>query len=103
MATHRRLSQILRGSTRQREINTEKFTDEIKGWIGEETGRKCASRPSRMLLSASGTCAVFFDTGNLTATERTALEQKVMLHFHARSEASFVKEVEIRPPNIIIF
>ena len=103
MATQRRLSEILARSRRQREINTEKFTDEIKGWIGEETGRKCASRPSRMLLGATGLCAVFFDTGNLNATERTALEQKVMLHFHARSEESFVKEVEIRPPNIIIF
>jgi len=101
MSTQRRLSEVLARSRRLREQNTEKFCDEIKGWIGEETGLKCG--PSRMLLGAAGTCAVFFDMANLNASERSALEQKVMLHFHARSEESMVKDVEIRRPNIIIF
>jgi len=100
MATQRRLSEVLNTSRRLREQNTEKFCDEIRGWIGEELGKKCG--PSRMFLGATGSCAVFFDTRNLTGAERGRLENKVLLHFHARSEESMVKNVEIRQ-NIITF
>jgi len=83
-----------------REQNTEKFCQEIQDWIGEEFGSKCD--PPRILLSATGMCALFFDTAKLTGAERGRLEQKVLLHFHARSDESMVERIETRQ-NLIIF
>jgi len=96
----RNLREVIERAKRQREENTIKFGEEIREWIGDELGSKCD--PSRFLLGASGYCTLFFDTRKLTEAERSTLEQKVMLHFHARSSESFVDRVEI-DRNLIIF
>ena len=94
------LKEAIDRAKRTREENTIKFGEEIREWIGEEWINKCDD--PRFLLGASGMCALFFDTAKLEATERSALEQKIMLHFNARSPESFVDRVEINR-NIITF
>jgi len=90
----RNLREAIDRAKQQRQENTIKIMQEIREWIGEELINKCY--PPRVHLGASGSCAVFFDTRTLTEAERSALKNKILLHFHARSEESMVKKVEIR-------
>jgi len=96
----RNLREAIDRAKQQRLENTIKFGHEIREWIGEELINKCY--PADFLSGAAGSCGLIFNTCTLTEAERSALEQKVMLHFHARSAESFVDRVEI-DRNIITF
>ena len=73
--------------------NTIKFGREIREWIGEEWIDKCYDPD--FLSGAAGSFGLILNTCTLTEAERSALEQKVMLRFNARSAESFVDRVEI--------
>ena len=84
---------------RQREENTIIFCEEVKTWVGDEFVTKC---DDPRILIFFGDCFLFLSSANLNAEEQRCLEQKVLLHFHGRSEESMIEKVEFRE-NVITF